>query len=121
MLFSSEAIENRDCFEQVYGKNLSLKGFIRQLVGLDRNAAKQAFAHYLESSSFSADQIRFIEIIIDYLTQNGIMDPGLLYEPPFIEVHQAGLDGIFQDEEADHIIAIVDSFNQGADLNFGAA
>lgn len=75
----------------------------------------------LESTHCSADQIRFVEIIIDYLTQNGIMDPGLLYEPPFTEVHQAGLDGIFRDEEADHIITIVDSLNQGADLNFGTA
>ncbi len=40
MLFGSEAIESRERFEQVFGKDLSLKLFIRKLVGLDRNAAK---------------------------------------------------------------------------------
>jgi type I restriction enzyme R subunit len=121
MLFGSEAIENRDRFEEVYGKNLSLKLFVRKLVGLDRNAAKQAFARYLESANLSANQIRFVETIIDYLTQNGIMDPGLLYEPPFTEVHHEGLDGVFGDNDADQIIAIVDSFNQSVGMKFGAA
>jgi len=112
MLFQSSAIESREQFEQVFGKNLSLKLFIRQLVGLDRNAAKQAFAHYLEGNNFSANQIRFVETIIDYLTQNGIMDPGQLYEPPFTDAHPDGLDGVFQDDEADHIVEIVRSFNE---------
>ncbi|WP_242065489.1 type I restriction-modification enzyme R subunit C-terminal domain-containing protein [Trichocoleus sp. FACHB-262] len=121
MLFDSEAIENRDRFEQVYGKTLSLQLFIRKLVGLDRNAAKQAFSQYLESAHFNANQIRFVETIIDYLTQNGIMDPGLLYEPPFTEVHHEGLDGVFRDNDADQIIALVDSFNRNVGMKFGAA
>lgn len=112
MLFQSPAIESREQFEQVFGKNLSLKLFIRQLVGLDRNAAKQAFARYLEGNNFSANQIRFVETIIDYLTQNGIMDPGQLYEPPFTDAHPDGLDGVFQDDEADQIVEIVRSFNK---------
>ena len=48
MLFSAEKVESHDRFEQVYGKDLSLKLFIRKIVGLDRNAAKVAFAKYLE-------------------------------------------------------------------------
>lgn len=51
MLFAAPEIESRDRFEAVYGKDVSLKLFIRQLVGLDRNAAKLAFAQYL---SFNA-------------------------------------------------------------------
>ncbi|MBP0009368.1 MAG: hypothetical protein J7524_11920 [Roseofilum sp. Belize BBD 4] len=79
MLFSSDAIENRDKFEEVYGENMSLKRFVRQIVGLDRKAAKEAFSKYLDTNNFSGNQIRFIENIIDYLTQNGVMSPGLLY------------------------------------------
>ena len=112
MLFSSEAVESRDRFELVYGKDLSLKLFIRQIVGLDRNAAKAAFAKYLESGNFSADRIRFVENIIDYLTQNGVMNPGLLYEPPFTDIHDEGLDGVFNDDEADEIVGLVRSFNE---------
>jgi type I restriction enzyme R subunit len=67
MLFNAKAIERRERFEEVYGKNLSLKLFIYQLVGLDRTAAKQTFGRYLEDGSFNAIQIRFVETIIDYL------------------------------------------------------
>lgn len=48
LLFNAEAVESRERFEEVYGKNLNLKLFIRQLIGLDRNAAKEAFGKYLE-------------------------------------------------------------------------
>ncbi|HEY9645717.1 MAG TPA: DEAD/DEAH box helicase family protein, partial [Chroococcidiopsis sp.] len=121
MLFTSNAIESREQFEKVFGKDLSLKLFIRKLIGLDRNAAKQFFAQYLEGGNFSANQIRFVETIIDYLTQNGIMDPGHLYEPPFTEAHPDGLDGLFRDNDADQIVAIVQSFNETVEAQFGAA
>ncbi|WP_313954968.1 type I restriction-modification enzyme R subunit C-terminal domain-containing protein [Nostoc sp. FACHB-145] len=59
------------------------------MVGLDRNAAKEAFGKYLQGSSFNATQIRFVETIIDYLTQNGVMDAGLLY------LHSSCISGVF--------------------------
>ena len=111
MLFSAEEIESRERFEEVYGKDMSLKLFIRKIVGLDRHAAKAAFARYLEDSNFSANQIRFVENIIDHLTQNGIMNPGLLYEPPFTDIHDEGLDGVFNDDDADSLVSLVRSFN----------
>lgn len=121
LLFNAEAIESRERFAEVYGKDISLKLFIRQLVGLDRNAAKASFAKYLEHTTFNATQIRFVETIIDYLTQNGVMDAGLLYEPPFTDLHYEGLDGVFPPDEADTIISIVRSFNQTVGKEFGAA
>ncbi|WP_201800874.1 type I restriction-modification enzyme R subunit C-terminal domain-containing protein [Dulcicalothrix desertica] len=56
-------------------------------------AAKQAFNKYLQKQNFNANQIRFVEMIIDYLTQNGVMDPGMLYEAPFTNEHQDGARG----------------------------
>ncbi|MDZ8104761.1 MAG: hypothetical protein RM338_03935 [Nostoc sp. DedQUE12a] len=35
LLFNTEAVESRERFKEVYRKNLSLKLFIRQLLGLD--------------------------------------------------------------------------------------
>jgi type I restriction enzyme R subunit len=120
LLFNAEAIESRERFFAVYGKNLSLKLFIRKLVGLDRNAAKQAFAKYLQGTTFNATQIRFVNTIIDYLTQNGVMDEGLLYVKPFTDLHYEGLDGVFESDDADQIISIVRSFNETVG-EFGAA
>jgi type I restriction enzyme R subunit len=62
-----------------------------------------------------------IENIIDYLTQNGVMNPGLLYEPPFTDSHSEGLDGVFRDDDADQIISLVRSFNETVEAEFGAA
>ena len=112
MLFSADELEGRAQFEEVYGKNMNLKLLIRRIVGLDRNAAKAVFANYLETNNFTANQIRFVETIIDYLTQNGVMNPGLLYESPFTDVHSNGLDGVFNDDDADRIVSLVRSFSK---------
>ncbi|MDE5067831.1 MAG: heavy metal transporter, partial [Trichodesmium sp. St2_bin6] len=116
MLFNSEVIEDREIFAEVYGQNISLKLFIRKLVGLDRNAAKELFSKYL-NTKFNTSQIRFVENIIDYLTQNGVMSPELLYEPPFTDLHTEGLDGIFADKEADNIIEILTEINESVDYD----
>ncbi len=47
--------------------------FIRSLVGLDRAAATEAFADFLGDTEFSATQIRFIQLIVEQLTANGVM------------------------------------------------
>ncbi len=121
MLFTSQEIETKDKFEAVYGEDISLKSFIRQLVGLDRNSAKEAFATYLQDTNLTANQTRFIEQIIDWLTQHGVMNPYLLYEAPFTDIHMEGVDGVFNDDDADNIIAIVRSFNDSVEVTFDSA
>jgi type I restriction enzyme, R subunit len=57
-----------------------LPRFVRTLVGLDRQAAKRAFADFLDSKKLSADQLELLDLVIDHLTARGVMDPKLLYE-----------------------------------------
>ena len=47
------------------------------------------------------------------------MNLGLLYESPFTDIHSTGLDGIFNDDEADEIVELVRSFNNTVDSPFG--
>src|SRR5262249_6232529 len=47
MFFTSGELGTREDFEQAYGKQEQLGLFIRKLVGLDREAAKEAFGAYL--------------------------------------------------------------------------
>jgi len=107
LLFASEEIGSRERFEKVFGHQQSLGMFIRKLVGLDREAASEAFGDFLHNSTYSATQIRFIDQIISYLTQNGTMDPGILYDPPFTDSHNEGLDGVFGDAGATKIIHLL--------------
>lgn len=110
--YSADATGNREHFEEAYGTSENLGGFIRRIVGLDRAAAKEKFAAYLDEKRFSADQITFINHIIKYLTQNGVLDPPKLYEPPFTDLHYEGPDGLFEDEQVDDLIHILSQVNQ---------
>ena len=81
--------------------------FIRSLVGLDRQAANEAFARYFDADSFSVDQIRFVNLIINELTANGVMEPSRLYEPPYTDHAPTGPEGVFVAAEIDVIVAIL--------------
>jgi type I restriction enzyme R subunit len=107
-------VESRKRFEEGFGADMPLTVFIRSLVGLDRNAAKEAFGQFLDENRYSSKQIRFVEMIIDRLTAQGVMEPGQLYEPPFTALHHEGLDGTFGDGDAEVIVGIISDINQRA-------
>ena len=102
-------------FEQI-ASGKPLPAFVRSLVGMDREAAKQAFSEYLQGSTLNSNQIRFIEQIVDYLTQNGTMDPGLLYEQPFTGFSPHGLEGVFAERDVENILGIVRQINMSAGI-----
>ena len=110
--YGSEEVGGEQQFVQVYGRQENLAAFIRSLVGLDRAAAKEKFAAFLDGRTYTADQIRFVSYIIDHLTQNGTLDPALLYDHPFTDIHYAGPDGIFTNIQADALLAIVEGVNE---------
>ena len=81
--------------------------FVRSLVGLERNAAKQAFDGFLTGKSLSSDQIEFLNMVIDHLTARGAMDPRLLYESPFTDIDPLGIAGIFGEPEIQEVMSIL--------------
>jgi type I restriction enzyme, R subunit len=111
LLFASEEVGNRERFEKVFGRQRSLGLFIRSLVGLERHAVSELFGEFLHNTTYSASQIRFMDQIIGYLTKNGAMDPGLLYEPPFTDLHTNGVDGLFGDPGATKIIRLLEELS----------
>ena len=112
MLFSAEEIGSETEFAQAFGAPNNLAEFVRGLVGLDRQAAKQKFARFLDGNTYNADQIQFVNYIIDNLTRNGTLEPAMLYERPFIDIHDAGPDGLFSDEDAAQLVALVREVNE---------
>lgn len=113
-VYESDAVGSKDQFNKGFGGDRPLTVFIRSLVGLDRNAAKEAFGRFLDANRYSSRQIRFVEMIVDKLTQSGSMDPSLLYEPPFTGVHHEGLDGAFKDDDAEEIVGILAGISRRA-------
>lgn len=71
--------------------------FVRQIVGLDREAISSLFTDYLSQYNFNANQQEFLHQIVDFVLQNGDIDYNDLYESePF--KYQDYLD-IFVDTE----------------------
>lgn len=95
--------------------------FIRSLVGLDRQAAIEAFGTYLDDTKFGVNQIRFINLIVDELTANGVMDPARLYESPFTDSAPTGPDSVFPEADVAYIVAILRTVKTNAVPEGGAA
>ncbi|MFL6210430.1 MAG: DEAD/DEAH box helicase family protein [Pyrinomonadaceae bacterium] len=114
IFFESGDFGTREDFENAYGKQEKLGIFIRSLVGLDRQAAKRAFNDFLNGQRYNSNQIEFVNMIIDYLTKNGIMEADLLYQPPYTNYSSNGLSGIFSDSEATKIVDILEAIKQNA-------
>jgi len=94
--------------------------FIRSLVGLDRSAVVEAFGFYLDDSKFTVDQVRFVTLIVDELTTNGVMEPARLYESPYTDKAPTGPDSLFPDAEVGAIVDILRGIKATA-LGPGAA
>ena len=88
--------------------------FVRLLVGLDRAAAKEAFAGFLDDTRFTASQIEFVNLIVDYLTDNGVVEPRRFYESPFTDLSPQGPDALFESNEVDRLLGIVEEVRSRA-------
>jgi type I restriction enzyme, R subunit len=88
--------------------------FVRSLVGLERGAAKEAFAAFLSGKTLTANQIEFVNMVVDHLTENGAMDPVLLYSSPYTDFNPRGVDGVFAAGDAAEIVSILRSVSKTA-------
>lgn len=88
--------------------------FVRSLVGLDRQAAKDALAGFLTGKTLSANQIEFTNLIIDHLTEHGCMDAALLYTSPYTDISPLGVDGVFQASQVSELMNVLDEIKRRA-------
>ncbi|MHB1298607.1 MAG: DEAD/DEAH box helicase family protein [Gemmatimonadaceae bacterium] len=79
--------------------------FVRSLVGLDREAAKHALGGFLNGKTWSASQIEFVNLIVNHLTEHGVMEAARLYESPFTDLTPHGPDGLFDATQMDALMA----------------
>lgn len=78
-------IGTKEEYEAEYGKK-PLGEFVRSIVGLDMNAAKEAFNIFLKDVNLDDRQIYFVNQIIEYIVRNGVMkDLSVLQESPFTD------------------------------------
>lgn len=89
------AVGSERDYKTEYGEK-PLAEFVREIVGLDMNAAKAVFAQYLDSANRNSRRIYFVNQIVEYIVHNGMMkDLSVLQEPPFTD--QGSVVEIFTD------------------------
>jgi type I restriction enzyme R subunit len=108
-----EAVATNDDLTALHDQG-GLGLFIRSLVGLERDAAKNAFAGFLQGRNPSVNQIGFINLIIDHITKNGAMEPKRLYESPFTDLDDQGVGGLFPQADVLQIVNVLNEVKLNA-------
>jgi putative transposase len=92
------------------GMDLSDAKRLKQLED-DRAAAKEAFNGFIADRQLTADQLEFLDRIIDALSETGFVDPKNFYESLYTDIASQGIVGVFPKEQAKQIIEIVSGLN----------
>lgn len=83
-------VGTRQDYENEFGSK-PLGEFVREITGLDMNAAKEAFSEYLDDTSMDSRQIYFVMQIVEYIVHNGMLkDFSVLQESPFTDRGSVG-------------------------------
>ena len=106
-------VGTRQEYEEEYGEK-PLGEFVREIVGLDMKAAKDAFAEFLDETKLDSRQIYFVNQVVEYIVHNGMMkDLSVLQEAPFKD--QGSIGEIFTDPAVWHgIRKTIESINANA-------
>jgi type I restriction enzyme R subunit len=96
--------------EKCQGLGLS----IRSLVGLDREAVMQAFSTFIYGATTTSEQIEFINLVVQELTQAGVMEPDRLFQSPFTDLHAQGPIGVFPSAKVTALVEVLGEIRQRA-------
>lgn len=112
-MFVAEGVGGPEDIEEIRNEG-GLGLFVRSLVGLDREAAKKALDSFVGGRTLTANQIEFVNLVIDYLTERGVMDPRRLYESPFTDLDDQGVSGLFAPAEVKSLVAALEEIRAKA-------
>ena len=106
-------VGSKEDYEKEYGKK-PLGELVRSVVGMDMNAAKEAFSEFLNDTNLDSRQIYFVNQIVEYIIHNGMMkDLSVLQESPFTD--QGSVVDIFTDISVwTAIRKVIDKINANA-------
>ncbi|MBT2218263.1 hypothetical protein KK120_20885 [Virgibacillus dakarensis] len=105
----------REDYEKEFGET-PITRLVRQIVGVDKIAANQAFSEFLSSERLNTNQIKFVQLIIDYVVKNGYLEKKVLQQDPFRSL--GSVSELFHNniDDAKGIIAVINTINQNSEL-----
>jgi len=113
-VLAESGVANPNYLQRAKAESQSLGLFVRSLIGMDREAAKQAFGGFTAGKTLSANQIEFVNLIVDHLTAHGAMEPALLYESPFTDLNPKGPEGVFSSAQIDELVTLLSHIRERA-------
>lgn len=85
---------------------------IRSIIGLNAEMVNERFTAFAQQHKLNSTQLRFLDLLKNYIRDFGAIELDQLYETPFTSLDKNGLDGVFpDDQQAEEIIALVESFS----------
>ena len=86
---------------------------INHILGLQKLKTRpemiaEAFDRFIrEHSDFHSDQIRFLQILKTFIIERGRAERQHLVSPPFTNLHQGGITGVFKPHQIEEILSFV--------------
>jgi type I restriction enzyme, R subunit len=113
-MLSESGIGNAEDVQRAKEMSHGLGLFVRSLIGLDREAAKKALGSFLGGKPLRVNQIEFLNLIVDHLTEHGSMDARSLYDSPYTDFSPRGVDGVFESKEVDELLSVLEEVRKRA-------
>ncbi|MBT2253837.1 DEAD/DEAH box helicase family protein [Priestia megaterium] len=106
---------SKEQYEKDFG-NTPITKLVRNIVGLDRQAAMEEFSEFLSENRLNINQAKFVELIVDYVVKNGMLDKKVLQQDPFRTV--GSITSLFKHNmpDAKKIISIIDRINKNSEI-----
>ncbi len=107
---------SKEDYEKEYG-DTPIGRLVRKIVGVDRAAVNEAFSKFLSDEHLNVNQIRFVNLIIDYIVANGnIENRAVLMEEPFRSL--GSITMLFKDDlsTAKEIMSVVDEIKNNSEM-----
>jgi type I restriction enzyme R subunit len=114
LLLDASGMSDVDAYREKILQDKPLGAFIRELVGLDMNAAKEAFSSFLDEGVYNVEQIQFVNQVIDYLVDNGVLEMTHIFEPPFTDQHGESAYGFFDEGTVVDLFGAIRKVNANA-------
>ncbi|WP_026495226.1 DEAD/DEAH box helicase family protein [Butyrivibrio sp. WCD3002] len=107
---------SREDYKKEYG-DTPIGRLVRKIVGVDRAAVNEAFSKFLSDEHLNVNQIRFVNLIIDYIVVNGnIEDRSVLMGEPFRSY--GSIVSLFKDDmgTAQEIMDVVEEIKKNSEM-----
>jgi len=104
-----------DVLNEFYGRTADqLHLTLREIIGLDPHAIEAHFNSFLHAHpTLTAQQVRFMNLLKNYIAQHGSIVIEKLYDAPFTSVSHEGIDGVFTPADVSELITVLKPFLRG--------